>query len=54
MYYEILKELGKRDKMQGLTSIFSHFAYRFNKFNNKGAWMLDSNHSIYHVTLRLL
>ena len=32
----------KRGKMQGLPSILSHFRNRFNKFNNKGALMLDS------------
>ena len=37
----LLNELGKRDKMRGLSS----------KFNNTKARMLDS---IYHMTLRLL
>ena len=40
-------ELGKRDKMRGL----SLFHNEFNKFNNTRARMLDS---IYHMTLRLL
>ena len=45
------KELGKRDKMQGLPSILSLFLNEFNKFNNIRARMLDS---IYHMTLRFL
>ena len=45
------KELGKRDKMRGLSSILSSFSNSFNKFNNTRAPMLDS---IYHMTLRLL
>ena len=44
----LLNELGKRDKMRGLSSILSLFRNKFNKFNNKGARMLDS---IYHMTL---
>ena len=47
----LLKKLGKRDKMRGLPSILSLFRNEFNKFNNKRARMLDS---IYHMTLRLL
>ena len=47
----LLNELGKRDKMRGLPSILSLFRNEFNKFNNTGARMLDSN---YHMTLRLL
>ena len=47
----LLNELGKRDKMQGLPSILSLFRNEFNKFNNARAQMLDS---IYHMTLRLL
>ena len=46
-----LNELGKRDKMQGLSSILSLFRNKFNKFNITRARMLDS---IYHMTLRLL
>ena len=38
----LLNKLGKRDKMQGLRSILSLFCNEFNKFNNTGAWMLDS------------
>ena len=47
----VLNELGKRDKMRGLSSILSLFRNEFNKFNNTRARMLDS---IYHMTLRLL
>ena len=47
----LLKELGKRDKMQGLPSILSLFCNKFNKFNNTRTRML---YSIYHMTLRLL
>ena len=47
----ILNELGKRDKMRGLSSILSLFRNDFNKFNNTRARMLDS---FYHMTLRLL
>ena len=43
----LLNELGKRDKMRGLPSIFSLFRNEFNKFNNTRARMLDS---IYHMT----
>ena len=47
----LLNELGKSDKMQGLLSILSLFRNEFNKFNNTGARMLDS---IYHMTLKIL
>ena len=43
----LLNELGKRDKMRGLTSILSLFRNDFNKFNNTIAQMLDI---IYHMT----
>ena len=43
----LLNQLGKRDKMQGLPSILSLFRNKFNKFNNTRARMLDS---IYHMT----
>ena len=43
----LLNELGKRDKMRGLPSIFALFRNEFNKFNNTRAQMLDS---IYHMT----
>ena len=42
----LLNELGKRDKMRGLPSIYL-FRNEFNKFNNTRARMLDS---IYHMT----
>ena len=35
----LLKELGKRDKMRGLPNILSLFRNDFNKFNNTGARM---------------
>ena len=47
----LLNELRKRDKVQGLPSILSLFRNKFNKSNNTRAQMLDS---IYHMTLRLL
>ena len=46
----LLNELGKIDKMRGLSSILSLFRNEFDKFNNTRARMLDS---IYHMTLRL-
>ena len=46
----LLNELGKRDKMRGLSSILSLFRNEFNKFNNTRARMLDS---IYRMTLRI-
>ena len=49
--FNLLKELGKSDKMPGLPSILSLFRNKFNKFNNKRAGMLDT---IYLMTLRLL
>ena len=46
----LLNELRKRDKMQGLPSIFFFFL-EFNKFNNTAAWMLDST---YHMAKHIL
>ena len=46
----LLNELGKRDKMRGLSSILSLF-HELNKFNNTRAQMLDY---IYHMTLKHL
>ena len=43
----LLNELGKIDKIRGLSSILSLFCNEFNTFNNTGARMLDS---IYHMT----
>ena len=34
--------VGKRDKMQGLSSILSLFPNKFNKFNNERQQALDS------------
>ena len=42
----LLNELGKRDKMRGLSSILFLFHSEFNKFNNTRARILDS---IYHM-----
>ena len=47
----LLIELGKRDKMRGLPSIFTLFRNELNKFNNTRARMLDS---IFQMALRLL
>ena len=47
----LLNDLGKIDKMRGLSSIISLSRNEFNKFNNTRARMLDS---IYHMALRLL
>ena len=46
----LLNEMRKRDKIRGLPSILSLFCNEFNKFNKKGARMLDS---IYHMTFKL-
>ena len=48
----LLNELGKRDKMRGLSSlscILSLFPNEFYKFNNTRARMLNST---YHMALR--
>ena len=42
----LLKELGKRDKMQGLPSILSHFRNKFNKFNKIGIRILDLSYEV--------
>ena len=47
----LLNELGKGDKMRGLSSILSLFRGEFNKFDNTRARILDN---IYHMTLRVL
>ena len=47
----LLKELGKRDKMPGLSSFLSLFVSEFNTFSYTGSLMLDS---FYHRTLKLL
>ena len=48
--FNLLNELGNRDKMRGLSSILSLFCNEFDKFNNTGARMLDS---YYHMTFKL-
>ena len=50
VFLNLLNELGKIDKMRGLSSILSLFRNEFDKFNNTGARMLDS---IYHMTSKL-
>ena len=47
----LLNELGKRDKMRGLSSILSLFRNEFNKFKYTRARMLDY---FYHMTLSIL
>ena len=47
----LLNELRKSDKMQGLLSILLLFRNEFTKFNNTGARMLDS---VYHMPLKLI
>ena len=49
--FNLLNELGKSDKMRGLSSILSLFRNEFIKMNNTWAWMLDY---IDHMTLKLL
>ena len=46
----LLNVLGKRDKMQGLSSILTLFHKEINKFDKTGAQMLDS---IHHMQLKL-
>ena len=36
-FIEFIKQVGKRDKMRGLSSILSLFCNGFNKFNNTRA-----------------
>ena len=45
----LFNELGKRDKMRGLSSILSLFRNEFNKFNNTRTRMLDSNNYMTHT-----
>ena len=49
--FNLLNQLMKRDKIQGLPIILSLFRNEFDKFNNTRARMLDS---VYHMTLKLL
>ena len=46
----LLNELGKSDKMCGLSSILTLFRKELNKFNNTRALLLDS---IYHMALKI-
>ena len=48
----LLKKLGKSDKMRVLTSILSLFCNQFNKFNSTRALMLDSFYHIDIITLK--
>ena len=48
--FNLLNELGKSNKMQGLPNILSFFCNEFKKFKNAGAQMLDS---IYHITFKI-
>ena len=50
----LLNELGKRDKMRGLSSILSLFRSEFNKYNNTRERMLDSNYHMTIITFNLL
>ena len=49
--FNLLNELGKRDKIQGLSSILFLFRNEFNKFYKTRARKLNS---IYYMTLKLL
>ena len=49
----LLNELGKRDKMQGLPSILSLFCNEFNRFNNTRARMLDYLSHDIKITLKV-
>ena len=49
----LLNKLRKSDKMLGLQSILSIFCNKFNKFNNMGAWMLDSILLSYDIKITL-
>ena len=46
---DLLNELGKRDKMRGMSHSLSLFLNQFNKFSNTRARMLDC---IYCITLQ--
>ena len=47
----LLIELGKRDKMRGLSNILSLFRNELNKFNNTRSTNVSY---IHHMTLKLL
>ena len=38
--FNLLNEMGKRDKIWGLQSILSLFRNESNKYNNTGAWLV--------------
>ena len=46
----LLNKLRKKIRNDTLLSILLVFPNEFNKFNNTGAWVIDS---IYHMTLKL-
>ena len=46
----LLNELKKGDKMQGLLSILSPFCNIFNNFNHNGAWLLCDFKIIFKVS----
>ena len=50
VFLNLLKRVGEKRKMRGMTSISSVFHNEFNKFNITEARVLDS---IYHMTLKL-
>ena len=47
--WNLLNELGKKIKCEAVPSILSVFPNEFNKFNNTGARMQDSD---YHMPLK--
>ena len=47
--FNVLNKLRKSEKMQGLPIILLLFHNEFNKFNNRGAQMLDST---YHYDIK--
>ena len=54
VFFYLLNELRKRDKMRGLPSIFlSLFRNEFNRFNNTGARMLDSIYHNYDTCIKI-
>ena len=49
----LLNELGKSDRMRGLSSILSLFRYEFDEFNNTGARKLDRSYLSFDVKIIL-
>ena len=47
----LIKEMGERDKIPGLSSILPLFRNELNKFNNTEARILDSD-SVFYMTLK--